>query len=380
MQLGFVTEQLGIKSEIWMWRQLKSFNLLTPNVFTWNYENKDSFPVSCHITLANPNAAPPHRLVRFLIKRYRFFTRNAYAYAPNYSEVNHWLNKQKIDRILCHYGHIGLRILHIAKRNNIPIACHFHGYDVSKRLYNDQAYKHTLLHNLQKFNAIIVVGSHQKQWMIDHGVNPQKVHLIPCGVPTVDFPYTKRTPDNDIKFLIVSRLVPKKGIKYSIDAFNIVRKNIGCQLTIIGDGPLLQELKEYINKLKICDQVKILGEQNSNTVLDYMKKCDIFLQHSVQSKDHDEEGFGVSVAEAASTGLPLVCSNSPGLKDQIVDGKNGFLTPQRDAQAMAEKMLLLAKDYDLRIKMGYNAHLHVKENFDTASQVKKLEQVLIEMR
>ena len=53
-------------------------------------------------------------------------------------------------------------------------------------------YRRSLTKNLHRFEEIVVVGTHQKQWMLEHGCNPERVHVIPCGVPTEQFAHAVR--------------------------------------------------------------------------------------------------------------------------------------------------------------------------------------------
>ena len=67
--------------------------------------------------------------------------------------------------------------------------------------------------------------SSKGQWILEHGVNENSIHLIPCGVPTDEYIYreTKKSRKK-IRFIVVSRLVEKKGIEFTIRAFAIVKQ------------------------------------------------------------------------------------------------------------------------------------------------------------
>ena len=84
-----------------------------------------------------------------------------------------------------------------------------------------------------------------------------------------------------------------------------------------------------------------------------------------------------AVAEAASIGLPVIVSACGGLIDQVVHGETGIIIPQKDEAAMADAMVQLGRDAQLRAWMGDNGRQRMLVHFDTSTQVEKLEQVLL---
>jgi len=83
------------------------------------------------------------------------------------------------------------------------------------------------------------------------------------------------------------------------------------------------------------------------------------------------------VSQSLPSLLALVCSNATGIIDQVIDGKTGFLVGQKDYKSMAERMLQLACDAELRQKMGQEGRKRMIEHFDTKEQITKLEDVLL---
>ena len=72
----------------------------------------------------------------------------------------------------------------------------------------------------------------------------------------------------------------------------------------------------------------------------------------------DSESFGVAAVEAQACGLPVLVSDCGGLPEVIRDGETGFVVPRRDPDALAERMLLLAGDPDLRARLGAAGREH----------------------
>ena len=381
-RLGFITTGMGNYSEVWMWRQLTGITRLNVSLLTPEYKNKDIYPpsgVQCKEFNFMSHFANRTRYSKWFYRLRCISGWNFYApVGEERKKIERWMFQVKPDVILAQFGTTGLGILPVAKEFDIPVVVHFHGFDLSSAL-NNRWYRWSLLSNLNDFSVVVVVGNHQKDWMLEHGVNENSIHLIPCGVPTDEYIYREtKKGRKKIRFIVVSRLVEKKGIEFTIKAFAIVKQNYSeVEFRIFGDGPLEGVLQDLVKDLGLEESVKFKGSIPPDRVKEEMIFADVFLQHSIEASTGDLEGSPVSTAEASSCGLPLVCSNAKGIIDQVIDGKTGFLVKEKDYKAMAEKMLILARDPELRSKMGQEGRKHMINFFDTKKQIAKLEDVLL---
>jgi glycosyltransferase involved in cell wall biosynthesis len=122
--------------------------------------------------------------------------------------------------------------------------------------------------------------------------------------------------------------------------------------------------------------VTFLGRQPFSVVAAELRRSDVFLQHNVTTNLGQVEGWGVASAEAQAAALPVIGTDHGGLRDQIVNGKNGYLVPEGDWRAMGERMIELARNPDLRGQMGDAARLHIQTVGDIRKQIEKLRAVL----
>lgn len=381
VDLCVVARSVGRWSEVWLWRQLLGFKQLKPCVMTWEYVNRevyrlDNLPVQL---LPFDPLAGEDSLLRWFRRAQSLPVRNFFA---SVGAERRFIEKQLLERkprvMLCHYGHTALRVLPIAQKQHIPLVAHFHGLDLSSSL-NNRWYRWSLLRALEHFSAIVVVGKHQEKWMIEHGARGERVHLIPCGVPTQDFKHKARQPSKGIQFICVCRLVEGKGVEYCIRAFaQVVKEITDGNLLIVGDGPLRSDLEALRHELGLGQCVTFAGSVFPDRVKDLLSESDVFIQHSLISSTGWVEGFGVSIAEAAATGLPIVATRCGGIVDQVMDGKTGFLVEQRDVDSMAKHMVKLGLDPDLRRKMGQSGRERMVAEFDIQKQIAKLESVLLD--
>ena len=109
-----------------------------------------------------------------------------------------------------------------------------------------------------------------------------------------------------------------------------------------------------------------------------MQNASIVCQPSVTASDGDSEGLPTVVLEAAATAKPLVGTRHSGIPEIIVDGKTGFLVAERDVGALADRLLSLLGNAELRRKMGEAGRKRIEEKFDLRKQAKRLEEIYSE--
>lgn len=189
------------------------------------------------------------------------------------------------------------------------------------------------------------------------------LEVVPMGVDLEDF-----HPDNfnaeikasmgkeNLLLLTVGRLAEKKGFKYLIEAMPLILQEIpSAKLAIIGFGPQKGQLEKLIEKLNLSSSVFLMGGKKGKELQDWFATADIFIGPSVVTPDGDTEGQGVVFLEAMASGTPVIASDVGGIKDVVRDGFSGILVPEKNPQAIAGKVLNLAKDSSLRDKLTDNA-------------------------
>ena len=169
-------------------------------------------------------------------------------------------------------------------------------------------------------------------------------------------------PD-DILFLFLGRVVKDKGVRELLVAFAIVAlADPNIRLAVIGpdEEGVLEELMAPLDP-EISG--RILVEGYSRTPEEWMSASDILVLPSYR------EGFGVVALEAAAVGLPVIGSNVYGLTDAVADGSTGVLIPPRDSQKLANAMMDLSSDKDLRTTLGTAGKERAKRDFRSADVI-----------
>lgn len=170
---------------------------------------------------------------------------------------------------------------------------------------------------------------------------------------------------NTIVFAFIGRLNIDKGIIDLIKAYSKVTSKVNnTYLLVIGPNEMAHKnLKQFANS-DSRNLIKILPFTSSPER--YLPAIDICCLPS------HREGFGSVIIEAGSCEVPSIGTNIYGLKDSIEDGKTGFLVKVKNIDDLAKNMILLAKNNDLRKKMGKAARKRVMERFDQRVVLKKL--------
>lgn len=196
----------------------------------------------------------------------------------------------------------------------------------------------------------------------------RKCHVVRCGMDLRDFPLRpprKRDETAPARLLGVGRFVEKKGFIYLVEAAKLLQqRGVSFELTIIGDGPLLEEVRQRSRELGVDKQVHLVGRQGSEEVRRAMSQADAVIVPSVTSQSGEKEGLPVVIMEAMATGLPVVASDHSGIPEIVRPHETGILTPERDAEAIArgiEEALSLAS-----IELTIRAAQLVEQEFNIA--------------
>lgn len=158
------------------------------------------------------------------------------------------------------------------------------------------------------------------------------------------------------RIISVGRLHPQKNQKMLIDAFSMfVNKHQDYELVIYGEGPLKNDLEQYIKSLGLIGKIKFPG--HSNNVWDDIKSSKVFVLSSIA------EGMSNALIEAMCLGVPVISTKVAGAVDLIIDSDNGFLINQNDALKMSQRMCEIVENDTLAEALGkHGSYLYNRLN------------------
>lgn len=173
----------------------------------------------------------------------------------------------------------------------------------------------------------------------------------------------------------VGRLVSIKGIEYLIRAFSLLARGDESEcsrLIIVGDGPLRLSLEQLAAEQGVAGQVAFLGERRD--AYRVMRAFDVFALPSLH------EGVPMVLLEAMAIGVPIVASGVGGIPEVVTDGKEAFLIPAQDPQAIAKAIGRIQASTELRTRMVEAARHRVQAQFsirNTAGLVRDMYRELL---
>lgn len=304
---------------------------------------------------------------------------NRYALSASQSkQVGEVIEQVQPDLIHAHYGGMGLSVLPVARKFNLPLLTTFHGNDASMML-RKKVYLQSLRLLLGYPNSyVIAVSENIRRKLIRHGASEERAIRHYIGTDLTKFKFHQRTPIREkmqkgecVVLLQVSNFVEKKGHKYTIEALvTILEKHKNIKVIFAGDGPERHPCQEAAQRFGIGDRIDFVGKVDSSDVPGLMMNADIFIHNSVTGSDGSEEGIPTVLMEAMASGLPVLSTLHAGISELVIDGEMGFLAEERHInqyrQNIEQALQIATTD------IGRRASQHVAEHFNLNLQNQKL--------
>ncbi len=273
------------------------------------------------------------------------------------------VRKQKSDLISVHWIiPNGLIALAVSKLTGVPYTITLPGTDTYL------AGKYKFIGYLARFIARNSKGMYSNSsWhlnkIIKLGSSPEITEVITYPVDTKRFKPIKTGLDkyknlykikkNDIVILAVGRLVYKKGFDYLIKAIpEVIKKHKNIKIIIGGDGDLREKWESLSVKLKVNKYLTFAGTLKRDEILYYYNLADIMVTPSILDSSGNIDGRPLVILESMACGKPQIVTDLPGISDNLVEGVNALLVPQKNSKAIAAAIQILIKSKNLREKMG----------------------------
>jgi colanic acid/amylovoran biosynthesis glycosyltransferase len=297
---------------------------------------------------------------------------NTFYYSISFLE-----EKGIYDVVHCHFGHLGIignQLKNIGAFEG-KICTTFHGWDMTEFLTMSDSLVYRQL--FDEGSLFLPISNHWQQKLVDMGCQKQKIKVHHMGIDCKKFTYISRENTNKrpVTIITVARLVEKKGIEYALRAIAIAHQQTqSFQYQIIGDGPLRGELEALSTHLGIGHRVKFLGGQPQEYIIQMLNTSNFMLAPSVTSRSGDQEGIPVVLMEAMATGLPILSTMHSGIPELVEDGVSGFLVPERDVNALADKIIYLIENPQVWSRLGLAGRKEIEINYNIEILSRQLEE------
>lgn len=177
----------------------------------------------------------------------------------------------------------------------------------------------------------------------------------------------------------VSRMVPRKGQDMLIRAWPAVREQAAGDplLLLVGDGPYRSRLDRLAAAAGVTDSVLFTGPVSWADLPAYYDAGNIFaMPCRTRRAGLDVEGLGIVYLEASATGLPVICGDSGGAPDAVIDGETGYVVPGRDPRGLADRLVQLLADPAGAAAMGDKGQAWIDREWTWDLVAQRLQQIL----
>lgn len=289
-----------------------------------------------------------------------------------YYQIIKELDKFKPDLVSAHSSKAGFLGRLAAHKLQIPVLFTAHGWSFTtgkKRIYR-WLYRHLENYAAKRTNIIITVSDYDKQLAYQHlNISADSVITIHNGMPELeDYLPKKQVSDSIVHIAKIARFDHQKD---HIELLNALHKLENFHLHLVGDGPLMDMVKEHAQQLNLLDQITFYGRLDS--VEEILQKCHFFVLIS------NWEGFPRSTLEAMRASLPVIVSDVGGAAEAVEEGETGFVVKKGDFETLQDRLSILIQDSEKRKKMGEAARLKYEKEFTFQTMYEKTKKLYMKI-
>ncbi len=289
-------------------------------------------------------------------------------------EIYKFIKKNNIDIVHTHSSKAGILGRFVARLAKVKFIIHtVHGWS-----FNDYQllFMRSMFIGLERLIAqfthkLIVVSCYDQQKGLKNRIGDEdKYKLIRYGIEYTEFISGDQKikeefgiNSTDLIVGMISCFKPQKSPQDFIKLSFLVNRILpNVKFLLVGDGILRNQVKKLINKFQLQNKVILTGWRRD--IPRILSAIDVFVLTSLW------EGLPISVLEAIAFSKPVVATNTGGIEEIVVEGKNGFLVQPCDIKSLSERLTVLLRNENLRKDMGQNAKGLFDFNFSVENMVK----------
>ncbi len=242
----------------------------------------------------------------------------------------------------------------------VRVVIYVHGEEISTRNgYDQRGWRRRRA--LSQADTVVAVSRFTQAALTDlMGMDPARIALIPNGVDLVRFMPRPSRPDLLARYglegrrvlLTVGRPCARKGMDRVIEALPaLLRAMPDLIYLVVGDSAWRPVLERQARQTGVAQAVVFAGSVPACDLADHYALAQVFIMANRALPDGDTEGFGLVFLEANACCVPVIAGQAGGSTDAVTDGVNGICVDGDDRQAVADAILRLFGDADLRIRL-----------------------------
>jgi glycosyltransferase involved in cell wall biosynthesis len=261
--------------------------------------------------------------------------------------VHYLLPRKRFKHIHAHFAHSPTSVAMFTNTlSNVPFSFTAHAKDI----YTSD--KRQLREKISLAEFVVTCTDYNKRYLSKiSNIKGSSIHRIYHGIDTELFS-PKRNNDGPLipyTILTVARLTPKKGLPTVYKAIRILKdKGFPVKHILIGDGDDRKEILSLIKRLELRDITQYLGTQPHNIVLDHYRKADLFVLGCEVAPNGDRDGIPNVILESMAMGVPVIATNISAIPEVLINNRTGLLVPPGSPEKMAQAIIELLTENDLR--------------------------------
>ncbi|MBN1161372.1 MAG: glycosyltransferase family 4 protein [Dehalococcoidales bacterium] len=235
---------------------------------------------------------------------------------------------------------------------------------------------------IKRADRVVCDSEVVKKGLLWLGSQPEKISIIYNGIDTDKF--SPQRADDGLKdklgisgfptIICIRHLRPLYNVEMLVRAIPLVLKQVTQARFIIGgDGFQRDYLENLVKNSRASQNVRFIGYLPHDDLAAYLASADIYVSTS------RSDSTSLSLQEAMACGLAPVVTDLPANREWITDGENGFVVPQEDYQALAEKIVYLLNNGEVRAKFGKINRKLIKDRAEYEKEMAKDEQLYADM-
>jgi glycosyltransferase involved in cell wall biosynthesis len=274
------------------------------------------------------------------------YTREALKFSKQLARQNHYDLTHSFFSVPC--GYLSLKL---KKKFGIPYIISLRGSDVpgySERFTLLYKFITPIIKKIWKHADFVIANSEGLKELALKSEPAHEIGVIYNGIDIYEFhPESALKDSSKFRIICVSRVTPRKGIRFLVQAFKTLSEKFSqVELVIIGDGNERKSLEDLARGLNLGEKVNFMGQVPHENLHEHYSKSDVFVLPSLN------EGMSNTMLEALASGLPIVATDTGGTKELVTEGVNGFVVGMQDSKDLADKIEKLIEDNQLLNQMS----------------------------
>ncbi len=287
----------------------------------------------------------------------------------------------RCDLIHSHFAMVGWQYMDLAVRLRVPHIVSFYGLDYEHVPFLQPVWEKRYQKLFQIANLFLCEGAHGAEILHRIGCPSEKIAVARLGVDVDHIPFSCRSKNpGELRLLQIASFTEKKGHKYTIEAFvTALRSCPNMTLTLIGGDRygVRSRLQEQTRNADAQDKVFFLDAIDFDQLHTVMKHYHLFIHPSCYTDQKDcEGGAPIVLLDAQATGMPVISTTHCDIPDEVIHGKTGLLSPEKDSIDLAKSIEIFynmkQNEYNL---FARSARSHVTEHYNVKTNAEKIKEI-----